>query len=172
MIAQAAQEKCRMLLALADRNSALLYRRVFFVTAVAASGLSEAILARCAERAPVYDRENRFFTEDFEELKAAGYLRMPIPVELGGQGMSLAQVCREQRRLATVAPATALGLNMHLYWLGVAADQWRGGDKSLEWILGEGPPGEVFAAGHAQSGNDVPLLLSTTKAERVPGGYR
>jgi alkylation response protein AidB-like acyl-CoA dehydrogenase len=32
--------------------------------------------------------------------------------------------------------------------------------------------GEIFAAGHAESGNDVPLLLSTTKAERVEGGYR
>src|SRR5712691_10960592 len=36
--------------------------------------LSDDILARCAERAPVYDRENRFFGEDFEELRQAGYL--------------------------------------------------------------------------------------------------
>ena len=34
--------------------------------------LSDDILARCAERAPIYDRENRFFTEDFEELRQAG----------------------------------------------------------------------------------------------------
>ena len=32
--------------------------------------------------------------------------------------------------------------------------------------------GAVFAASHAESGNDLPLLLSTTKAERVDGGYR
>ena len=48
--------------------------------------LSEAILQRCAERAPAYDRENRFFQEDFDELKQAGYLTMPIPTELGGKG--------------------------------------------------------------------------------------
>jgi hypothetical protein len=30
--------------------------------------LSDDILARCAERAPVYDQENRFVTEDFEGL--------------------------------------------------------------------------------------------------------
>jgi hypothetical protein len=35
--------------------------------------LSEDILARCQERAPIYDQENRFFTEDFEELRNAGY---------------------------------------------------------------------------------------------------
>jgi hypothetical protein len=34
--------------------------------------LSEDVLARCRERAPGYDRENRFFFEDFEELRSAG----------------------------------------------------------------------------------------------------
>ena len=97
--------------------------------------LSDDILARCAERAPIYDRENRFFTEDFEELRQAGYLLMNVPEELGGMGMSLAQVCQEQRRLAYHAAPTALAVNMHLYWTGVAADLWRTGDKSLEWLL-------------------------------------
>ena len=32
--------------------------------------------------------------------------------------------------------------------------------------------GEVFAAGHAERGNDLPVLLSTSKAERVDGGFR
>jgi hypothetical protein len=31
-------------------------------------------IAHCAERAAIYDRENRFFSEDFEELRAARYL--------------------------------------------------------------------------------------------------
>jgi alkylation response protein AidB-like acyl-CoA dehydrogenase len=84
--------------------------------------LSEEVLARCGERAPVYDRENRFFSEDFEELQKAGYLCMAVPKELGGLGMSLAQVSREQRRLAYYAHATALAVNMHVYWTGVAAD--------------------------------------------------
>ena len=139
---------------------------------VAEMTLSEDVLARFAERAGSYDRENRFFHEDFEDLRTAGHLLMPVPAALGGGGMSLAQVCREQRRLAYYAPATALAVNMHLYWLGLAADLWRRGDKSLEWILREAVAGEVFAAGHAESGNDIPVLLSTTKAERVDGGYR
>lgn len=134
--------------------------------------MSDAMYKRCAERAPVYDRENRFFLEDFEELRVAGYLLMPVPSDLGGWGMTLAEVCREQRRLAYFAPATALGLNMHLYWMGVAADLRRAGDKSLEWMLRQAAAGEVFAAGHAETGNDVPVLLSTSKAERVDGGYR
>jgi alkylation response protein AidB-like acyl-CoA dehydrogenase len=134
--------------------------------------LTEDLLARCLERAPIYDRENRFFDEDFEELKRAGYLGLAVPRELGGIGKSLAAACQEQRRLAYYAPATALGINMHIYWTGVAADLWRAGDKSLEWILKAAARGEVFAAGHAETGNDIPLLLSTTKAEPVSGGYR
>ena len=134
--------------------------------------LSDEIIAHCGERAAAYDRENRFFTEDFEELRAAGYLKIASPKELGGHGMSLTDVCREQRRLAYRAPATALATNMHLYWTGVAADLRKMGDASLEWILREAAAGEVFAAGHGEAGNDLPLFLSTAKAERVDGGYK
>lgn len=134
--------------------------------------LTDDILAHCAERAPLYDRENRFFDEDFAELRQAGYLCIAVPEELGGLGMDLAHVCQEQRRLASHAAPTALAVNMHLYWTGVAADLWRAGDTTLEWLLKDAVAGEVFAAGHAETGNDLPLLLSTTRAERVDGGYR
>jgi alkylation response protein AidB-like acyl-CoA dehydrogenase len=134
--------------------------------------LSQDILDRCYQRAPIYDRENRFFHEDFEELRNAGYLTMAVPKELGGRGLSLTEVCQEQRNLAYYAHATALAVNMHLYWTGMAADLWRAGDKSAEWLLKEAAAGEVFAAGHAESGNDLTVILSTMKAERAEGGYR
>jgi alkylation response protein AidB-like acyl-CoA dehydrogenase len=133
---------------------------------------AEALLERCRERAPLYDRENRFCQEDFDELKAAGYLLMAVPKEFGGAGLNVEEVGLETRKLAMYAPATALCINMHNYWVGTAADLWRSGDKSCEWILKEAAAGEVFAAGHAEHGNDIPGLLSTTKAERVDGGWK
>ena len=142
------------------------------MVATTQSVLSDELLAGCAERAPIYDQENRFFDEDFVALRDAGYLRLNVPKELGGLGLSLPEVCREQYRLAYHAHATALAMNMHLYWTGVAGDLWRSGDTSLEWMLKGAVDGEVFAAGHAESGNDMPLLLSTTQAQRVDGGYR
>jgi alkylation response protein AidB-like acyl-CoA dehydrogenase len=142
------------------------------LTRRSASVLTQELLERCRTRAPQYDRDNTFCQEDFDELKAAGYLDMALPTQFGGQGLTLAGVARETRQLARYAPATALCINMHNYWLGVAADLLRGGDRSLEWLLREAAAGEVFAAGHAEHGNDVPGLLSTTKAERVDGGYR
>jgi alkylation response protein AidB-like acyl-CoA dehydrogenase len=98
---------------------------------------------------------------------------MPVPEKFGGPGLSLAEMCREQRRLAYHAPATALAVNMHLYWVGVAADLWRrGDDTSLEWMLRDAAAGEIFAAGHAESGNDIPVLAlhgeSGTRGGRLP----
>jgi alkylation response protein AidB-like acyl-CoA dehydrogenase len=143
-----------------------------FYSGSSKSPLTDAMLAQFAARAPGYDRDNRFFTEDFEELRKCGYLQLAVPAELGGAGWSLAQVVREQRRLAYYAAPTALAINMHLYWTGIAADLWRAGDQSLRWLLEAAMRGEIFAAGHAEAGNDIPVLLSTTKAERVEGGYR
>ena len=56
------------------------------------SVLTQSLLDKCRERAPQYDRDNHFCQEDFDELKAAGYLRMAVPRELGGHGLTLAQV--------------------------------------------------------------------------------
>jgi alkylation response protein AidB-like acyl-CoA dehydrogenase len=134
--------------------------------------LSEALLDSCAARTAIYDRENRFFSEDFEELRQAGYLLAAVPRDMGGLGLTLAEVAREQRRLAYRSPATALATNMHIYWTGVAADLLRSGDSSMRWVLEEAAAGEIFAAGHGEAGNDLPLLLSTAKAEPVNGGYR
>jgi alkylation response protein AidB-like acyl-CoA dehydrogenase len=134
--------------------------------------ISDAVLERCRERAAGYDRDNRFCQEDFDELKQAGYLNMTLPPEFGGLGYTLNQATREARRLAQYAPATALCLNMHHYWVGTAADSWRAGDKSVGFILQDASDGAVFAAGHAEAGNETSIVMSITKAEKVPGGYK
>jgi alkylation response protein AidB-like acyl-CoA dehydrogenase len=38
-------------------------------------------------------------------------------------------------------------------------------------MLERAAAGDVFAALHGEAGNDIPLLLSSAKAERVPGGW-
>jgi alkylation response protein AidB-like acyl-CoA dehydrogenase len=136
------------------------------------SVLSDDLLERCAQRAAVYDRENRFFLEDFEELRQAGYLLIAVPEEFGGLGRSLAEICQDQRRLARRSAPTALALNMHLLATGIAADLYRQGDNSQQWLLEEVARGEVIGYGHAESGNDLEVLYAVGKAERVDGGYR
>ncbi len=133
---------------------------------------TDDMLGRFRSRAATYDRENRFFQEDWDELKASGFLTAMVPADMGGGGLSLAEYCQELQRIAEHAPATALAVNMHSYWIGIAAEMRRMGDPSLEWLLREAMNGEIFAAGHAESGNDMPAFLSTASAVRVDGGYR
>ena len=133
--------------------------------------LPDEMLARFDARAAGYDRENRFFDEDWDELRRSGYLLAAVPTEFGGSGLGLDEVARLQGRLAYYAPATAVAVNMHLYWTGVAADLLKTGDASCRWMLERAADGEVFAAIHGEAGNDIPLLLSSAKAEKVSGGY-
>ncbi len=133
--------------------------------------LTEEMLARFDERNPVYDRENRFFDEDWNELKGSGYLLATVPADIGGAGLGLDDYSKLVRRLAYVAPATALATNMHCYWGGVAADLVRSGDDSCRWILDKMVEGDVFCALHGEAGNDIPLLLAVASAARVDGGW-
>jgi len=127
-----------------------------------ASGLlTEELLERLRSRAPGYDRDNVFFTDDFDELKAVGYLA-PRP---------LSQMVADQRILARYAPATALGVGMHLTWLGVAKTLANSGDDTLQWVVDEAEAGEVFAFGVSEAGNDRVLTDSVTTVAQTPHGY-
>lgn len=75
-------------------------------------------------------------------------------------------------RLAGAAPATALAVNMHHVWMGVARTVRASGDSSCDFILEEAAAGEVFAFGVSEAGNDLVLFGSASDA--VPdgeGGY-
>lgn len=133
--------------------------------------LTDEMLRRFDERAPVYDRENRFFAEDLDELRESGYLLSAVPTELGGAGLPLVEVSKLQKRLAYHAPATAIAVNMHLYWTGLAAELLKWGDTSCVWMLERAVEGDIFAAGHGEVGNDAGLFAATTTAERVDGGW-
>jgi alkylation response protein AidB-like acyl-CoA dehydrogenase len=133
--------------------------------------LSADLLARIHSRAAGYDSQNSFLVEDLAELKEAGYLRALVPVELGGLGLTLHQLTREQTRLAAAAPATALAVNMHLVWTGVAKTLLDRGDDSLEFVLTDAAAGEVFAFAISEAGNDLVLFGSTTEAKPQPDGF-
>ncbi|HZW42228.1 MAG TPA: acyl-CoA dehydrogenase family protein [Agromyces sp.] len=135
--------------------------------------LHDDLLERFRERASRYDRENAFFDEDLAELRETGYLTALVPEELGGLGWSFADAVRAQMRLAGAAPATALAVNMHLVWTGVAKILRDRGDDSLEFVLRESAGGEVFGFGISEAGNDLMLFGSRTTAEpQRGGGYR
>jgi hypothetical protein len=82
--------------------------------------LTPSTLNGFRERAAEADRNNTYFHEDLAVLTDLGYLGAAVPRTHGGLGLGLRQLVAEQRRLARHAPATALGMCMHHYWVGIA----------------------------------------------------
>jgi alkylation response protein AidB-like acyl-CoA dehydrogenase len=129
--------------------------------------LPDELLERFRERAAVHDRENTFPDDDLAELKAAGYPSILVPEALGGAGLGLAEASVLQQRLAGAAPATALAVNMHLVWTGVAKVLADRGVDALRFVQEGAVAGEIFAFGISEAGNDLVLFGSDTDA--APG---
>ncbi|MEV7934297.1 acyl-CoA dehydrogenase family protein [Curtobacterium sp. NPDC089185] len=135
--------------------------------------LPEDLLERIAGRAPRYDAENAFCAEDLDELRAAGWLRIGVPVERGGSGLGLAATAALQRRLAQAAPATALGLGMHQVWVQAARAVAARGGTFLQTVTDHAADDHLLAFGVSEPGNDAVLFDSSTTAEPDgDGGYR
>lgn len=134
--------------------------------------LPDDLLDRIRERAPIHDRENTFPEQDLAELRDAGYLKILVPTERGGAGLGLEQAAILQQRLATASPATALSINMHLVWTGVAKVFSDRGVPGLEFVQDGAAGGEVFAFGISEGGNDLVLFDSNTDAvPQADGSY-
>lgn len=135
-----------------------------------ASILPDDLLERFRERAAVHDRENTFPDDDLADLTAAGYPAILVPAELGGSGLGLREASLLQQRLAGAAPATALAINMHLVWTGVAKVLADRGIDALRFVQEGAAAGEVFAFGISEAGNDLVLFGSDTDAAPRPDG--
>jgi alkylation response protein AidB-like acyl-CoA dehydrogenase len=137
-----------------------------------ASILPDDLIERVRARAAEVDRDNVFPDADLADLKDAGYLSILVPRELGGAGLGLAEASLLQQRLAGAAPATALAINMHLVWTGVAKVLADRGIDSLRFVQEGAANGEVFAFGISEAGNDLVLFGSGTDASpTADGGY-
>jgi alkylation response protein AidB-like acyl-CoA dehydrogenase len=141
-----------------------------------AEDLSNAFAGRAAE----HDRDASYPLEAIDELKAVGYFAAPVPVELGGLGVSSAHdLVVASSRLARGDASVAIGVNMHLVavlnmerrrQVAVAAGaerRARGFASSLEQIARDGV---VLAAAISERGQD--LTRPGTIATRTASGWR
>jgi alkylation response protein AidB-like acyl-CoA dehydrogenase len=141
-----------------------------------AEDLAEALAARAAE----HDREATYPFEAVVALKATGYFAAPVPVALGGLGVSSAHdLVVASSRLARGDASVAIGINMHLVavhnmerrrQVALAAGterRARGFAASLEQIARDGV---VLAAAISEPGQD--LTRPTTRATRTDTGWR
>ncbi len=76
-------------------------------------------------RAADYDRDARFPTANYEDLRAAGLLAICVPREHGGLGASYQTYMLTAAEIGRYCGSTALTLNMHVcscLWTGALAD--------------------------------------------------
>ena len=77
--------------------------------------IAEELSKQLAARAAEHDRDRTYPFEAIEALKAAGYFAAPVPVELGGLGVSSAHdLIVASSRLARGDASVTIGVNMHL----------------------------------------------------------
>jgi alkylation response protein AidB-like acyl-CoA dehydrogenase len=142
--------------------------------------IAEELAPQLAARAAEHDRDGTYPFEAIDALKAAGYFAAPVPVELGGLGVSSAHdLVVASSRLARGDASVAIGVNMHLVavlnmerrrQVAVAAGaerRARGFASSLEQIARDGV---VLAAAISERGQD--LTRPGTLATRTESGWR
>ena len=137
-----------------------------------------------APRAAAYDEAGEFPTENFQDLKDAGFLGLVIPQAYGGLGANYATYARIAAELGYWCGTTALTFNMHtatMMWSGQLADDLPMSDEARNrhherrsaiyaGVIEDGhifaqpfsEPNSAAAAGKAPFG---------TEATPVDGGY-
>ena len=83
-----------------------------------------------AERASAYDTEGTFVYKNYEELKACGLFSAMVPKELGGAGVTHAEMSEMIRTLAHYCGSTALAFSMHQHLIAAAVWKYRHMGKS------------------------------------------
>ncbi len=106
-------------------------------------------------RAREADLSGTIQVENFEQLAEHGYLRGPVPTQLGGLGADIVETSDAQRALGWACGSTALTVNMHLFQVGAAADGWHdsGANESVLRLVA-----------------DEAVVLGSTAAEAVVAG--
>ena len=142
--------------------------------------IAEQLSEQLASRAAEHDRDGTYPFEAIDALKAAGYFAAPVPIELGGLGVSSAHdLIVASSRLARGDASVTIGVNMHLVavqnmerrrQVAIAAGAQRRAHafaSSLEQIARDGV---VMAAAISERGQD--LTRPGTLATRTESGWR
>lgn len=123
---------------------------------------------RIAAHAARHDAEGSFVSEAYDELRAAGLLRAAVPVELGGDGATIAELTALQRELGHHCGSTALASAMHQHVVAFTAWRYRRGLPGAEATLRRVAEEQVLLV--STGGGDY--THPHGEAVKVDGGYR
>jgi alkylation response protein AidB-like acyl-CoA dehydrogenase len=129
-----------------------------------ADALAEAIAAQAA----AHDADDSFVADAYAQLKAGGFFKALVPVEFGGGGAEVAEICQVIRRLGAACGSTALAFAMHSHLVAVAAWRWRKQGAPTEGLLKRVAAEDLVLV--SSGGSD--WLASGGQAVKVEGGFR
>lgn len=130
--------------------------------------LATTIGAECARNAAAHDNEDRFVAEAFTRLKAEGFFKALVPIELGGPGADYREICEAVRKIAAGCGSTALAFSMHSHLVAVAAWRWRNEKAPTDGLLKRVANENLILI--SSGGSD--WLKSAGVATKVEGGFR
>lgn len=137
---------------------------------------SETIVEIAARLAPGFaanaakaDESDRFVADNYRILKEAGLVEAGVPIELGGGGAEIAELCDMIRTIAQACGSTALAFSMHTHQVAIPAWRWRHQKvAAVEPLLKRVAAERIVLL--SSGGSD--WITGSGKAEKVEGGYR
>lgn len=123
--------------------------------------------ARFEERAASVDDEDRFPSENYDDLKREKVFSMLVPQELGGGGASYAELCQLLRELGRHCASTALALSMHQHLVAATVYRHKKGLPSAKLLERVAEKELVLVSTGATD-----WVHSNGSARRVEGGFR
>ena len=142
--------------------------------------LAERLAEDLGSRAAAHDRDGTYPHDSIRALRDAGYLVAPVPVHLGGLGVSsVHDLVVASGRLARGDASVAIGVNMHLIAVmalarrlsvAVAAGKTRRADAFAESLRTIVRDRSVIAAAQSEANQD--LTRPATRAEPTGDGWR
>jgi acyl-CoA dehydrogenase len=139
--------------------------------------LREGIRAVCARYDDRYwrdlDQRHEFPWDFYRDLAAGGWIGVAIPEEYGGGGQGIAEASVILEEVAASGAAMNGASAIHLSIFGMNPVVKYGGDDMRKRYLPQVADGSLhvaFGVTEPDAGTDTTSI--TTRAERVPGGYR
>ena len=130
-----------------------------------ASRLASGFAANAAKA----DEDDRFVADNYKALKSAGLVEAAVPVELGGRGAEIAELCDMIRTIAYACGSTGLAFSMHTHQVAIPAWRWRHQKvAAVEPLLKRIAAEKIILL--SSGGSD--WIGGSGKAEKVEGGYR
>lgn len=120
-----------------------------------------------AARAAAHDADDSFVAENYRDLAAHRVFSAAVPLDLGGGGLSHAELCGLLRELGRACGSTALALSMHTHLVATMVWNHRRG-QPVEGTLRRIAAEQLVLVSTGASD----WLMSSGKAERAEGGYR